>query len=33
MNDANSLLMKGIEDAFVLMTTYEVTGEEEEEDL
>jgi len=27
---ANSLLMKGIEEAFVIMTTYEVTGDEEE---
>ena len=28
---ANSLLMKGIEEAFVLMPTYEVTGNEEED--
>ncbi|MHA1911810.1 MAG: hypothetical protein ACTSYA_08960 [Candidatus Kariarchaeaceae archaeon] len=28
---SNSLLMKGIEDAFVLMPTYEVTGNEEED--
>ena len=26
---ANSLLMKGIEEAFALMTTFEITGEEE----
>jgi hypothetical protein len=26
---ANSLLMKGIEEAFVIMTTYDVTGDED----